>query len=163
MPEPTRFEGLEYGPAFKAFWEEVQGPALRDAVARKFGLDLEGHPIMATARTRCEPSDGAIHTDSKTKIITGLFYFNDGWPHEGGRLRLLRSATDIEDYAAEVVPLGGTFLAFHPCGHSYHGHLPFDGGRLMVQMHYVDPKRIAKNERKRRSLKWRLKKALSLG
>jgi hypothetical protein len=30
-------------------------------------------------------------------------------------------------------------------------------------MHWVDPKRLARNQEKRRSLRWRIKKALRLG
>jgi hypothetical protein len=156
-------EDLEKGPAFEALWKEIQGPELRDAIARKFGVDLRDHALMATMRERCQATDGAIHTDSKTKVITCLFYFNPSWPHAGGRLRLLRSATDLEDYAAEVLPCAGTFLAFRRCGHSFHGHKPHDGSRRMLQLHWVDPKRVERNERKRRSLGWRLKKALRLG
>ena len=33
----------------------------------------------------------------------------------------------------------------------------------MVQIHWVDPKRIERNEAKRRTLRWRLKKLLRLG
>jgi SM-20-related protein len=156
-------EGLSMGPAFEAFWKEVQGAELRRAIERRFGVDLSDHPLMATVRDQCQSTDGAIHTDSKTKVITCLFYFEPTWTAEGGRLRLLRSATDLEDYAAEVLPCGGTFLAFRRCGHSYHGHKPFAGRRRIMQIHWVDPKRIERNERKRRSLPWRIKKALRLG
>ena len=153
----------EYGPAFAEFWQELNSPEFRARFGRKFGIDLDGSPVMATVREFCEQTDGSIHTDSKTKIITILFYFNKEWPHAGGRLRILRSAHDLEDYADEVVPQRGTMLAFRRSGNSYHGHLPFVGERRIMQMHWVDAKRIAKNERKRHSLKWRLKKALGLG
>jgi hypothetical protein len=33
----------------------------------------------------------------------------------------------------------------------------------MVQIHWVDPKRVEHNERKRRTLRWRAKKLLRLG
>ena len=41
-----------------------------------------------------------------------LVYFNTDWDEQAGQLRLLRSRTDIEDYAAEVPPAGGTLLVF---------------------------------------------------
>lgn len=156
-------EGVACGPAFEAFWKEIQSDAFRDHFARKFGLDLTGHPIMGTVRELVEDVDGAIHTDSKTKVVTVLFYFNDEWPHAGGRLRILRSASDLEDYAGEVPPLAGTMLAFRRSERSFHGHKPHAGRRRMVQIHWVDPKRIERNERKRRSLRWRIKKLLRLG
>jgi hypothetical protein len=156
-------ELLSFGPAFESFWKEIQAPAFRHAVEEKFGVDLIGHPLMATVRDCCQATDGAIHTDSKTKVITVLFYFEESWPHEGARLRILRSGTDLEDYADEVLPCGGTMLAFRRSERSFHGHKPHDGRRRIMQLHWVDPKRIEKNERKRRTLRWRLKKALRLG
>ena len=165
IPDPGSYpvESLSYGAAFKRFVEELNGPELTRHFSEKFGIDLTDHPIMATVREYCQESDGAIHTDSKTKVITVLFYFNKEWQHDGGRLRLLRSAENLEDYAAEVVPEGGTMLAFRRSECSYHGHKPFDGHRRIMQLHWVDPKRIAKNERKRRSIWWRTRKALGFG
>lgn len=156
-------ENLDAGPTFAAFWKEIQSDEFRSHFARKFCVDLTGHPMMATAREYIEASDGAIHTDSKTKVITILFYFNEEWPHEGGRLRILRSATDLEDYADEVAPLDGLMLAFRRSEKSFHGHKPHSGHRRMVQIHWVDPKRTENNEKKRRTLRWRLKKLLRLG
>jgi len=156
-------EGLSGGPSFESFWKEIQGTPFRLAIEHKFGVDLAGHPLMATVRDYCEPSDGAIHTDSKTKVITVLFYFEETWPHEAARLRILRSGTDLEDYADEILPCRGTMLAFRRSERSFHGHKPFEGRRRIMQLHWVDPKRIERNERKRRTLRWRLKKALRLG
>ena len=56
---------------------------------------------------------------------------------------MLRSSSDIEDYAAEVPPLGGTVLAFRRTDTSYHGHKPFVGERRMVQMNYLRATRMA--------------------
>ena len=162
-PGSHPIENTQYGRAFADFWTEVNSPELRARFADKFGIDLDGSPVMATVREFCEETDGHIHTDSKTKIITVLFYFNTAWPHEGGRLRILRSADDLDDYAAEVIPERGTMLAFRRSSRSFHGHKPFVGERRIMQMHWVDAKRIASNERKRQSLKWRVKKALGLG
>ena len=162
-PGPYPIETLSYGPAFERFVEKLKGPEMTRHFSKKFGIDLTDHPIMATVREYCQESDGAIHTDSKTKVITILFYFNKVWHHEGGRLRLLRSPENLEDYAAEVSPEGGAMLAFRRSECSYHGHKPFSGHRRILQMHWVDPKRIAKNERKRRSLWWKTRKALGIG
>jgi hypothetical protein len=72
-----------------------------------------------------------------------LVYFNQDWTNEEGQLRMLRSASDIEDYAAEVAPLGGTLLAFRRTDDSYHGHKPFVGERRMVQMNYLKANRLS--------------------
>ena len=136
-------EDLEYGPAFKQLLEELGSAEFEQRVAQKFGVDLTGATKTITVRKYSEPSDGNIHPDHWSKIITLLVYFNPEWTQEGGRFRVLRSATDIEDYAAEVPPLGGTILAFHRCDHSYHGYKRFNGERRMVQMSWVKPNRIA--------------------
>ncbi len=153
-------ESLSFGSAFERFVDELKGPEMTQHFSEKFGIDLTGLEILSTAREYCQESDGAIHTDSKAKVITILFYFNKEWPHEGGRLRLLRSPDDLEDYEAEVSPEGGAMLAFRRSKCSYHGHKPFCGHRRIVQMHWVDPKLVAKKERKRRSLWWKTRKAL---
>ncbi|MGD2076189.1 MAG: 2OG-Fe(II) oxygenase [Gammaproteobacteria bacterium] len=161
-PRNYRLDELDFGEAFERFVEELNGPKLRAAVSAKFGVDLEGKPAVITVRGLCEKNDGNIHTDSRTKIITVLIYFNPEWPHEGGRLRLLRSADDIEDCIEEVPPVAGTLLAFRRCDHSYHGHKPFEGPRRMVQLSWVQPKRVANYRDKRSRLLWRLKRLIGI-
>ena len=161
-PRNYRLDELECGAGFERFVEELSGPDFRAAIGEKFGVDLEGKPTAVTVRGRCEKNDGNIHTDSKTKIITVLVYFNQAWPHEGGRLRLLRSADNIEDYAEEVVPADGTLLAFRRCDHSYHGHKPYEGQRRMVQLSWVESKRVGNYRDKRKKFIWKLKRKLGI-
>ncbi len=122
---------------FQALIDELNGDAFRRAVEEKFDLDLSGKPTMFTVRGQCRATDGKIHTDSKTKIITVLLYMNDTWDAEGGRLRLLRSGEDLNAVAAEVPPNGGTLLVFRRSDNSWHGHQPFEGKRRAVQMNWV--------------------------
>jgi Rps23 Pro-64 3,4-dihydroxylase Tpa1-like proline 4-hydroxylase len=136
-------EALTYGPSFQQLLDELDDPEFERHVAEKFGVDLTGAIKTITVRKFSEPSDGNIHTDHWSKIITLLVYFNPEWTQEGGKLRFMRSANDIEDYAAEVPPLGGTVLAFRRSNRSFHGYKPFDGERRMVQMSWVRPSRIA--------------------
>jgi SM-20-related protein len=128
---------LAYGETFKALLAELEGPAFRRAIEAKFGVDLAGKPTMVTVRGQCSPRDGGIHTDSKSKIITVLIYFNEPWEAEGGRLRLLRSAADLEDYAFEVPPEAGLLLAFRRSERSYHGHKRYVGPRRAIQLNWV--------------------------
>jgi len=137
-PEDTRF-----GPRFQKFLEELEGPDFAEHLGRKFGVDLAECPTTLTVRKFCERSDGNIHTDHPSKIITVLVYFNENWTNQEGQLRMLRSESDIEDYAAEVAPLGGTLLAFRRTDHSFHGHKPFVGERRMVQMNYLKSGRLS--------------------
>lgn len=136
-------ESLTYGSAFETLMEELRGPEVARALGEKFDMDLVSLPTTVTVRKFCERTDGNIHTDHKSKVITVLVYFNDGWEHEEGQLRLLRSKEDIEDYAAQVTPLGGTLLAFRRTDHSWHGHTRFVGERRMVQVNYLDQSPIA--------------------
>jgi hypothetical protein len=130
-------EELSYGPAFRQFLEEVEGPEFAAAIGEKFSLDLAAAPTTVTVRKYCEQSDGNIHTDHKSKVITVLFYFNEHWSGTTGQLRLLRNNRNLEDFAAEVAPLGGTLLAFRRTDHSWHGHHPFVGERRMMQVNFL--------------------------
>jgi hypothetical protein len=137
---------VSYGPAFAALVEELNGDAFRKAFEEKFGLDLSDRPVMITARGRCSPKDGKIHTDSVTKIITVLIYMNPKWEESGGRLRLLRSGEDLEDYFEEVPPEEGTLLAFRRSDNSFHGHKSFSGSRRAIQLNWVTDIGVVKRE-----------------
>jgi SM-20-related protein len=127
-------EGLSYGPAFATLLDELRSPAFADRIGAKFGVDLTGCVPTIAIRRFCEATDGNIHTDHKSKVITLLLYFNEVWPHQGGRLRLLRSATDIEDYVTEVEPAAGNLIAFRRTENSFHGHEPHVGERRFLQL-----------------------------
>jgi len=136
-------ENLQYGPAFKALMEELQDAAFATVLGERFDMDLASLPTTVTVRKFCERTDGNIHTDHKSKVITVLVYFNEQWDHEDGQLRMLRCKNDINDYAAQVPPLGGTMLAFRRTDHSWHGHTQFVGERRMVQVNFLDQSPLA--------------------
>ncbi len=136
-PSNRPLDSLSYGPGFQRLLDALNGPAFAQALGDKFGVDLSSCPTTITVRKFCEASDGNIHTDHRSKVITVIVYFNEDWSHEEGKLRMLRSKSDIEDYAAEVPPLGGTLLAFRRTDHSFHGHTRFEGERRMLQMNFL--------------------------
>jgi hypothetical protein len=142
---------------FAALLAELESDAFRHAVERKFAIDLAGRPPVTTIRGEVRLSEGAIHTDSRSKLITVLLYLNRDWHGPGGRLRLLRSS-DIDDYAIEIPPLAGTLLAFRRTEASWHGHAPFAGRRRAVQMSYVSDRAIAVREERRHRLATTLKR-----
>ena len=142
-PGNFALESLACGPAFEKLVEELRGDEIERRLSAKFGVELGQAARNLTLRSYSQPSDGNIHTDSWTKVVTTLFYFNPDWTDPGGRLRFLRSANDIEDYAAEVSPHGGTLVAFRRSDRSFHGHKPFTGERRMLQMSWVQPTRSA--------------------
>jgi hypothetical protein len=151
---------VRYGPAFGALIEELRGDAVREAFERKFAVDLTNRPTMFTVRGQSCEKDGRIHTDSETKILTILIYMNPKWEEPGGRLRLLRSGTDIEDVIAEVPPDEGTLLCFRRSDNSWHGHKPFVGPRRVIQMNWVTSQRVLRYESSRHRLSAALKRIL---
>lgn len=128
---------LDIRGAFAGLLCELDGEEFQAVMSEKFGIDLSRYPTMFTVRGHCRASDGKIHRDSDTKIITVLLYLNPPWQAEGGRLRLLRGPDDLTDVAAEVLPNGGALLAFRRSEHSWHGHEPFEGQRRAIQMNWV--------------------------
>ncbi len=140
------------GPAFVELMRELEGEGFRHAVERKFGIDLTGRPTMITVRGHTDATDGRIHTDSKTKLITMLIYFNQNWQDGGGRLRILRSGDDIGNYADEVAPAMGTLLAFRRSDRSWHGHLPYVGERRTLQLNWVVSEQVKQREQNRHGL-----------
>ncbi len=147
---------------FRALIEELRGQRFREAIERKFVIDLSGRPTMYTVRGYVRERDGAIHTDSKTKIITVLIYMNERWDSDGGRLRLLRSGDDLENYAAEVPPYGGTLLVFKRSETSWHGHKPFSGRRRAIQLNWVTSPEVVDAEQRRHALSTKWKKFTNL-
>ena len=138
---------LSYGPAFKQLTSELLGPDFAAAVSAKFSMDLSQYPTMLTVRGYCDGgSDGGIHTDSKDKVITVLLYLNPDWDNTGGRLRLLRSK-NLEDYVAEVPPTMGSLIIFKRSDRSWHGHKPFEGKRMSLQMNWVKSDAYLRKER----------------
>jgi hypothetical protein len=150
-------DALKYGPVFAKLVAELTGPELALAIGAKFSIDLGGRPTLLTVRGRGDAKDGYIHTDSETKIITLLLYLNPVWDHREGRLRLLRGATDLDDYAREVVPLAGTMLAFRRSDRSFHGHRPYIGPRRALQLNWVRDQAVVRRELARHRWSARLK------
>ncbi len=153
---------LTFGPAFRSLLDALTGPEMRAAFEDKFGLDLRDRPTMLTVRGRCGTRDGNIHTDATSKVITVLIYMNPQWEDAGGRLRLLRSPTDIEDVLVEIPPVEGTLVAFRRSDNSYHGHKPFIGPRRVIQLNWVTNRRTERREVFRHRISAWLKKMTGL-
>lgn len=126
-----------FGPRFAALIKELQTGLVARAFSQKFGIDLVGRSTMITVRGRCQEKDGRIHTDSETKLVTALLYFNDAWEARGGRLRLTRGPHDLNDVIAEVPPDSGTLVAFRRSDCSFHGHEPYVGVRRYVMINWM--------------------------
>jgi len=154
---------LEYGPRFSALMDALQGPEMKKLVEEKLGVDLTGRPTTATVRGVSKAADGKIHTDSKTKLITVLLYMNRGWESSHGRLRLLRDADNLQDYAAEVPPDRGTLLIFKNGPTAWHGFEPFEGPRRVIQVNWVTDEGVVRREGARHRLSAFVKRLFGRG
>ena len=148
-------ESLRLGPEAAALARELEGPAVNEAIAARFGLDLSDAPTMLTLRGRTTQRDGQIHADSTAKRVTVLLYLNpaaDAWADHEGCLRLLRGPSDLEDYAVEVLPVNGTLLVFPNGPDRWHGHKAFSGRRYSFQLNYMSTDGKARSELRRHRL-----------
>lgn len=151
-------EAAPYGASFARLLSAIGGPEMRALVGDKLGIDLTGRPTMITIRGCCQPRDGRIHADAKFKLATVLLYLNEPWAPQGGRLRVLRSGNDIEDYVAEVPPEGGLMVCFRVQPNSWHGHKPYVGARRYLMLNYCADEASRNAEVGRHRLSGRIKK-----
>jgi hypothetical protein len=147
---------LSLKPAAKEMAAGLEGATFRSIIAEKFGLDLDGAPVMTTLRGNSGEKDGQIHTDSVAKRVTILLYLNpsngEAWAQQKGCLRLLRNNTDLDNYVVEVPPVEGTLLVFPNGPTTFHGHKQFVGQRYVLQMNYMTTSTKAKAEMRRHHL-----------
>ena len=151
--------GLKIAGGFKELIDEMLAMPFRKAIEEKFNVDLTSRPTIYTVRGFCRARDGKIHTDSKTKIITVLLYMNgDSWASSTGRLRLLRNGSNLEDYAVEIEPVGGTLLIFKRSDRSWHGHHSYEGRRRAIQLNWVTDQSIVDREQGRHGFSSKIKR-----
>ena len=151
-------ESAPRGEALDELVHDLAGDEMRRAVEEKLDVDLSGRPALITLRNRCRPSDGAIHTDSKTKLASLLLYVNEGgWNAPGGRLRILNSGDDIDDWAEEIAPDAGNLVLFRVQHNSWHGHTRYAGPRRCVMVNYFCDAAVRDAEARRHkgSLYWK--------
>jgi hypothetical protein len=130
-------DDVEMQPGFSALIESIDTPAFRRIICDKFDVEVMDLPMMITLRGYSRKKDGRIHTDSKTKVATILIYFNESWPAETGRLRVLRSDKDMDDYVEEITPGPGSLMAFKVTDNCWHGYPSFEGKRQSIQINFL--------------------------
>ncbi len=163
LPGSFPLPSLSFGSAFAALIHALSGVHMTRIIADKFSIDLKGRPTMVTVREQSEARDGQIHTDSKTKLITMLLYMNDRWGADRGRLRLLCSPSDLNDFAAEVPPDEGTLLVFRNGPTAWHGFEPFAGPRRVIQVNWVTDAAVVQREQARHRISAFFKRLRSPG
>ena len=144
---------LRFGPKFDAVLQDLLSPRFRELVEAKFDVDLSKRfpTIVMMGNTSGHYNEGYAHPDSRHKIVTVILGFSPEWPHERGRLRVLRS-NSREDAAFEFPPEFGKMLMFRVSDRSYHGFLPQKGQRMSLQFCWVDTEAYARRTYQRHRL-----------
>jgi len=134
------YDPSDCGPTINALVQHLTSPEFASAVGRRLGIeDLGQYPTLVTLCRLLNRRHGTIHTDSKSKVATALLYLNTQWPDTSdGCLRFLKRIDDIDDLVApELKPLYGEFAIFKRCDNSFHGHLPYEGERRVIQVAWL--------------------------
>lgn len=134
------YDPSDCGPSVNALIENMTSPGFAGAVGQRLGIDNLGqYPTLVTLCRLLNKRHGTIHTDSKSKVATALIYLNAQWPDTSdGCLRFLHKIDDIDSMAApELAPLYGEFAVFKRCENSFHGHLPYEGERRVIQVAWL--------------------------
>jgi hypothetical protein len=140
------------GPAVRDLVDAITAPAFADALGAQLGVEkLGSYPTLVTLCQSLNKRHGTIHTDSRSKVVTALVYLNANWPDtSGGCLRFLRKIDDIDALVLpEVRPLYGTIAAFKRAENSFHGHLPFEGERRVIQIAWLTSEEEKQRKTKR--------------
>jgi len=150
------YEEKDCGPSVNRLIAELTDPAVASAVGAKLGIDNLGqYPTLVTLCRSLNKRHGTIHTDSRSKIATALLYLNESWPDTSdGCLRFLNRVDSVEDLVApEVKPLYGNFVVFRRAENSFHGHLPYEGERRVIQVAWLtsEEEKLRKTQRGRLS------------
>jgi hypothetical protein len=145
------YDPADCGPSVNALIDNLTAPAFARAIGERLGVDhLDQYPTLVTLCRLLNKRHGTIHTDSKSKVVTALIYLNPQWPDTSdGCLRFLHSIDDIDSVVVpELAPLYGEFAVFKRCENSFHGHLPYEGERRVIQVAW-----LTSEEEKRRKTK----------
>jgi hypothetical protein len=134
------YENKDCGPSINRLIAHLTDPAVATAVGAKLGIDNLGqYPTLVTLCSALNKRHGTIHTDSKSKVATALLYLNESWPNtSAGCFRFLKRIDSVDDIVApEVKPVYGNFVVFKRADNSFHGHLPFEGDRRVIQVAWL--------------------------
>jgi hypothetical protein len=134
------YDPADCGPSVNALIRDMIAPDFASAIGRRLGIDdLGRYPTLVTLCRLLNKRHGTIHTDSRSKIATALIYLNPQWPDTSeGCLRFLHRIDDIDSVIApELTPLYGEFAVFKRCDNSFHGHLPYEGERRVIQVAWL--------------------------
>ncbi|HZP68006.1 MAG TPA: 2OG-Fe(II) oxygenase [Rudaea sp.] len=146
------YEAKDCGPSINRLIADLVEPDVASAVGARLGIaDLGKYPTLVTLCRSLNRRHGTIHTDSRSKVATALLYLNAAWPDTSdGCFRFLNRIDRIDDLAApEVKPLYGNFVVFKRADNSFHGHLPYEGERRVIQVAWLtsEEEKLRKTQR----------------
>jgi hypothetical protein len=146
------YEEKDCGPSINRLIAELTDPAVASAVGAKLGIERLGqYPTLVTLCRSLNKRHGTIHTDSKSKVATALLYLNESWPDTSdGCFRFLKRIDNVDDLVApEIRPLYGNFVVFKRAENSFHGHLPYEGERRVIQVAWLtsEEEKLRKTQR----------------
>lgn len=153
------YEPADCGAAINALINEITAPEFANAIGNNLGIDnLAQFPTYVSICQTLNKRHGTIHTDGKSKVATALLYLNDNWDTAGkGCLRFLKKIDDINDtIVPEIKPVYGTLVAFKRTDNSFHGHLPFEGERRVIQIAWL----VSAEDKARKAKRGKLSHAL---
>ncbi len=134
------YEKEQCGDAINTLIGQFVEPGFADTIGDNLGIEkLSQYPTYVSISRSLKKRHGNIHTDGKSKVATALLYLNPEWTLDGnGCLRFLNRIDDYEDMVVpEIKPAYGTLAAFKRAENSFHGHLPFEGQRLVIQVAWL--------------------------
>jgi len=146
------YEARDCGPSVNRLVGDLTSPAFANAIGTRLGIpDLGDKPNLVTICRSLNKRHGTIHTDSRSKVVTALVYLNESWPDiSEGCFRFLNRIDDIDDLVVpEVRPLYGHLVAFRRADNSFHGHLPHEGERRVIQVAWLtsEEEKLRKTQR----------------
>jgi len=146
------WEAGDCGASINRLIDELTSREFADAIGRRLGIpELGTYPNLVTICRALNRRHGTIHTDSRSKIVTALVYLNEDWPHGSeGCFRFLNRIDDIDDVVVdEIRPLYGHLVAFRRADNSFHGHLPHEGERRVIQVAWLtsEEEKLRKTQR----------------
>ncbi len=154
-------DAADCGPSINGLVDELTTGGFADELGLRIGVEsLSQFPVLVTLCRALNRRHGTIHTDSRSKIATALIYLADDWPQTSdGCLRFLANDHDIDALVApELRPVYGALAAFKRSDNSFHGHLPFEGERPVIQVAWLvdahERDRKTRRGRTSRAIKW---------
>ncbi len=146
------YEERDCGPSVNQLVADLIDPAVATAVGKRLGIDNLGqYPTLVTLCRALNKRHGTIHTDSRSKVATALLYLNQSWPSTSdGCLRFLGRVDDVDSLVApELEPVYGNLAVFKRSDNSFHGHLPFEGERRVIQVAWLtsEDEKLRKTQR----------------